>query len=94
MTMGIDDFSTLAGSAPGLVKSLASSFVASLALDSVTGPALGVVANCVTLIMIESTKSNYFYKKQITIEDLTSFKLYIKKTILIEKILFGETDEA
>ena len=58
------------------------------------GPAPGVIAGRVASMVIDPTKGNYFYEKQVTAEDLTSSKLYMKKTIWIGGIPFGETGEA
>ena len=97
MTMGTDNFSapagpasgsvigpapgSVAGPAPDSVTSPAPGFIASPAPDSVTGPAPCIVASCIAPVVINSTKSNYFYGKQITAKDLTSSKLYMKGTI-------------
>ena len=110
MSMGIDDFSASTGPAPGFVTGPASGSVAGPAADSitspapgsvagpapdsVTGPALGVVADRVAPVVIDPTKGNYFYGKQVTAEDLTSSKLYMKGTIWIGGIPFSKTDKA
>ena len=110
MTMGTNDFSapagptfgsitgpapsSVAGSASDFVKNPAPDSIARPALNFIIGPALGVVAGCVTFVVINPTKDNYFYGKQVTADDLTSSKLYIKRTIWIRGILFGETSEA
>ena len=91
MTMGTEDFFAPAGPAHGFVTgpaldyitSLAPGSVAGPALDSVTGPAPGVVASRVAHVVIDPIKSNYFYGKQVTAEDFTSSKLYMKRTIWI-----------
>ena len=85
---------SIAGPAPDSVTSPAPGSVAGPAPDSVTGPAPSVVAGRVALVVIDPTKGNYFYGKQITVEDLTSSKLYMKGTIWIGGIPFGETGEA
>ena len=108
--MGTDDFSapaslassSVTGLAPGSVASPALDFITCLipgsvacpTLDSVIGPAPGVIAGHVALVVIDSTKSNYFYGKQFTAENLTSSKLYMKRTIWIEGIPFGKTGKA
>ena len=85
---------SVAGPAPDSVTSPAPGSVAGPAPDSVTSPAPGVVAGRVAPVMINPTKGNYFYRKQVTAEDLTSSKLYMKGTIWIGGIPFGETGEA
>lgn len=99
--MGIDDFSapvdlipdSIANPALGSITGPAPGSVAGSIPDSVIGPALGVVVGCIALVVIDPTKSNYFYGKQVTAEDLTSSKLYMKRTIWIGRILFDETGE-
>ena len=97
MTMGTNDFSAPTGTAPGFVTGPSLGSVAGLAFnsitspapgsvagpapDSITGPAFNVVAGRVAPVVIDPTKSNYFYGKQVTAEDLTSSKLYMKGTI-------------
>lgn len=57
--------------------------------NSITGPAPGIVTSFslkivlrrVFFVIIDPTKSNYFYGKQVKAVDLTSFKVYIKRTI-------------
>ena len=85
---------SIAGLAPDSVTSPASGSVAGPAPDSVTGPAFGVVADRVAPMVIDPTKGNYFYGKQVTAEDLTSSKLYMKEIIWIGGILFSETGKA
>ena len=101
---------SVAGPALGYGTGPAPSFVAGSTLDSVTSPASGSVvcptpdsvtsaapsdvAGHVVLVVIDSTKGNYFYRKQVMTEDLTSFKLYMKGTIWIRGILFGKTSKA
>ena len=100
--MGTDDFSaptglapsSVTGPAPDSVTSPAPSSVAGPTPDSVTGPGPSVVAGRVAPVVIEPTKGNYFYGKQVMAEDLTSSKLYMKGTIWIGGIPFGETSEA
>ena len=108
--MGTDDFSAPAGPsfdsvtgpapgsvaspAPDSVTSPAPGSVASPVPDSVTCPAPGVVAGRVAPVVINPTKGNYFYGKQVTAEDLTSSKRYMKGTIWIGGIPFGETGKA
>ena len=110
MTIGTDDFSAPAGPALGSVTGPTPGSVAGPALDSitspapcsvagptpdsVTGPAPGVVAGRVAPVVIDLTKGNYFYGKQVMAKDLTSSKLYMKGTIWIRSIPFGETGEA
>ena len=110
MTIGTNDFSTPAGPTPGSVIGFTSGSVAGPAPDSVTNPAPGfvagpapdsvtipvpgVVAGCVIPVVIDPTKGNYFYAKQVTAEDFTSSKLYLKGTIWIGGIPFGKTGEA
>ena len=110
MTIGTDDFSAPAGLAPGSVTVPAPGSIAGPAPDSVTSPAPGsvagpapdsviglapgVVAGRVAPVVINPTKSNYFYGKQVTVKNLTSSKLYMKGTIWIKGIPFGETGEA
>ena len=85
---------SIAGPVPDSVTSLAPGSIAGPAPDSVTSPAPGIIAGRVTPVVIDSTKGNYFYGKQVTAEDLTSFKLYMKRTIWIGGIPCGETCEA
>ena len=108
--MGTDDFSAPAGPAPGSVTgptpgsiagpapdsvtSPAPGSVAGPAPDSITGLAPGVVAGRIAPVVINPTKGNYFYGKQVMAEDLTSSKLYMKGTIWIGGIPFGETGKA
>ena len=110
MTIGTNDFSAPADPAPGFVTdpalgsiarpapdsvtSLASGSITGPAPDSVTDPAPDVIAGRVALVVIDSTKGNYFYGKQVTTEDFTSSKLYMKGTIWIRGIPFGETGKA
>ena len=77
--MSNDDFSAPAVSAFGFVTSSTSSSIAGPAFDSIL--ALNVIVDCITFILIDFTKSNYFYKKKIIAEDLTNSKLYMKKMI-------------
>ena len=108
--MGTDDFFAPVSPAPGSITGPAPSSVAGPALEyitsptpgsiagpapnSVTGPALGVVAGRVAPVVIDPTEDNYFYEKQVTAEDLTSSKLYMKGTIWIGGIPFDETGKA
>ena len=85
---------SVAGLAPDSVTSPALGSVAGSTSDSVTGPAPGVIAGRVAPVVIDPTKNNYFYGKQVMVEDLTSSKLYMKETIWIGGIRFGETGEA
>ena len=110
MIMGTDDWSVTAGHALGSITGLALGFVAGPApdfvtnpasgsvtgpaLDAVTGPAPGIIAGRIAFVEIDISKGNYFYGKQVTAEDLTSSKLYMKGTIWIRGIPFGETSEA
>ena len=108
--MATDDFSASAGPIPGFVIGPACGSVTGPAFDTIAGPgldfvagftpdsvtsfALGIVAGSVTLVIIDLTKVNYFYGKQVMAKNLTNSKLYIKSTIWIEGILFGETGKA
>ena len=107
MTIGIDDFSSPAGptsssvigptlgsiAGPTLdsVISPASGSVADPAPNFVTGPAPAIVTSHIAPVVIDLTKSNYFYEKQVMAENLTSSKLYMKRTIWIGAIPFRET---
>ena len=109
MTIGTDNFfapvgpvlgsitspapGSIAGLAPDSVTSLAFCSVAGPAPDFVTSPASSVIVGRIALLVIDPIKGNYFYGKQVMVKDLTSFKLYIKGTIWIGGIPFGETDE-
>ena len=55
--------------------------IAGLFLDSVINPAPGIDIGRVFLIVIDLINGNYFYGKQVIVEDLTNFKLYMKETI-------------
>lgn len=106
MTIEINYFSAPASSALGSVISPALSFVTGFAPSSADDYALGSVADSapdlitfsapdivssrIALVLIDPIKSNFFYGKQVTIEDFRSSKLYMKKTIWIRQILFGE----
>ena len=108
--MGTDDYFAPAGPTFGSVAGPASDFIISSALGSVTGPAPdsvtgptsgiiagstpGVVVSRIAFIVIDLTKGNYFYEKQVIAEDLTNSKLYMKETIWIEGIPFGEIGKA
>lgn len=72
---------SVTGSAPGFLAGFVFDSIISLAFGSITGPAPSVIASYVILMVINTTKGNYFYEKQIMIEDLINSKLYIKKTI-------------
>lgn len=94
--MEINDFSMSVGLAPDFVASPPLDSIVALAPNSIAGPdpgfvaglipgsvivlAPGAVAGCVVLVVIDP-KTTFFYSKQITAEDYTSFKLYIKGTI-------------
>ena len=77
---------SVASSASDSITGPTHGFVADLATDFVTSPAPGIVASRVAPIMIDLIKSNYFYRKQVMAEDLTSSKLYMKRTIWIKGI--------
>ena len=80
MTIGINNSSLPARPTPGLAPSSTSMFDANLIPGTVTILAFGLVANCVAFVVTNSYTTFYFGKLVIT-EDLTSSKLYIKKTI-------------
>ena len=85
---------SVASPAPDSIISPAPGSVAGPAPDSITNLAPGVVASRVTPVVIDSTKDNYFYGKQVTAEDLISSKPYMKGIIWIRDILFDETSKA
>ena len=104
--MDIDDLFGLAGPTPGSITGSALGSIAGPAFDSITNPApstvagptpdsissptLGIVLGRVASIVIDLTKSNYFYRTQITAKNLTSSTLYMKEKFWIENIPFGE----
>lgn len=110
MTIGNDDFfvpggltfgsitgpaiDSVAGPTFDSVISPTPDSIAGFALNFVIGPVSGIITGRVTLLIIESTKSNYFYEKQVMAENLTSSKLFIKVIIWMKNILFGRTREA
>ena len=69
-----------------------SGFVAGPTFDSI--PVASVIPSHIAYVVIDSTKDNYFYRKQVMTKDLTNFKLYIKNIIQIRGILFGEISKA
>lgn len=77
--MSNDDFYALAVFASGFVTNPASGSVASFVSNSIL--ASDIIANRIAFVLIDPTKDNYFYKKEIKVKDLTSFKLYMKETI-------------
>lgn len=95
--MDIDNFFAPVGPTPNFTEGSAPGFVAGSTSDFVMGPVFGIVASpapgiitssvfgvntgCITFVLIDSIKSNYFYKNRVIVEDLIYFKLYIKKII-------------
>ena len=55
--------------------------VTGLAFGSIAGPAPSVIAGRVPPMVINSIMGNYFYGNQVTTEDLTSSKRYMKGMI-------------
>lgn len=92
--MDTDIFSALVGPALGSITDPASGSVISPAPDSVISLGLSIITGSVASIVINFTKSNYFYGKYVMTEDLTSFKLYMKVIIWIERIPFDKTGKA
>ena len=68
---------SIIGLAPGIVASFS----------------LSVVVCHVFFVVMDSIKRNYIYGKQVKAADLTSFKVYIKRTIWIRRISFGKIDK-
>lgn len=89
MTIKIDDFFTSADFNLGFIIGLTFNFVTSLIYSSVVSFALysiifftlNIVTSYISFLEIYSTKSNFFYIKQIMVENLIGFKLYIKEII-------------
>lgn len=91
---------------PGFVANVALNSITSLILDSVTSYAptfvndstfrsVTISAPCalagrITFIIM-NLKTTFFYNKQVTVEDYTSSKLYIKRIIWVKRILFNKT---
>lgn len=80
-------------SAYGSVTGLALSSVNNSAFGSITISAFNAIASSVVLVII-NFKTTFFYGKPVIAEDYSNSKLYIKETILIKAILFGETIDA
>ena len=101
ITIGTNDVSVNVNSAFISITDPASRFIirstlgftADPVFDFVIGLVFSVVAGCITFVVINPTKDNYFYKKSIMAEDFTNSKQYIKGTIWIERILFSEIKE-
>lgn len=101
MTMGTNvsapigsAFNSVIGPAPSFVVGPAPDSVTNFALNPITGLIPGVVAVRIPFVMIDPKKSYYFYEKQVMVKNLTSYKLYMKGTIWIRGILFGEISKA
>ena len=101
-------FGSFIGLTPGFVAGSALNFVAGPALGSVAGsapgsindstlgsvtvPVSGAVASRIASKVI-NPKTTFFYGKEVTAEDYTSSKFYMKGTIRIEGIPFGKTKD-
>lgn len=79
----------VAGSTFHCIIGLVSGLVIGPAFGSIIFSTFSIIAGYKVLVVI-NYKVNFFYKKQITAEDLTNSKLYIKIIISIKKILFCE----
>lgn len=77
--MGTNDFYVPAGLKSGFITGSISGFVAGSAFGSIPIP--GIIPSRVTYMVIDSTKGNYFYRKQVITKNLTNFKLNIKNII-------------
>lgn len=67
---------------PGFVASPAPDFDNDFALGYIIIPAFGTIIGHIALRVMDS-KTTFFYSKQVTAEDYTNSKLYIKETIQI-----------
>lgn len=81
------------GPAPGSVLGPALMFDIGLIPSTVTIPVFGVITDPVAFVVI-NPYIMFYYGKVIIAKDLTSSKLYIKRTIWIERILFSNIIEA
>lgn len=86
-------FGSIAGPMPGFATVPAPSSVNNIILGYVTVPTLGAITGHIVFVIMDP-KTTFFYGKQVTAEDYTSSKLYMKKTIWIGGILFGRTIDA
>lgn len=73
-------FASIVGLAFGFVTGRIFSFINDFAFGFITISAFCAIAGRVASMVI-NPKTTFFYSKQVTAKDYTSFKLYIKKTI-------------
>lgn len=89
-----DNHSSLpTGLASGLALSPTPTFDIGLVFNAIIAPAPSDIADCIVPMVI-NPHMTFYYRKMVTIKDLTSSKLYMKRTIQIERILFSNTTQA
>lgn len=92
MLIKTHDFSLSTSFPPDLTLSFAPTFNTNLVSSTITIFATSGVTNRIASVIINPYMT-FYYGKAITIEDLISLKVYIKRTIWIGGILFNNIIE-